>query len=69
MRDIDVEAEYLHPADAQILDLYEDDGDLWIEFAVPETDGDATYKLEARVERATETDLELPLDDVEEAYD
>jgi len=69
MTSIDLDPTYLHPSDAVVRKLYEDDGDLWIRFLVPDTDGDAAYELEARVERASEAELELPMDDLEEPYD
>lgn len=69
MTSIDLDATYLHPSDAVVREIYEADGDLWIRFLVPDTDSDAAYELEARVERASAANLELPLDDLEEPYD
>lgn len=65
----DLDAEYLYPSDAQILDIDEEAGSLRFIIAVPCPDCDQTLKLTAPVEKVEETTLELPLDDPEDPYD
>ena len=65
----DLDAEFLYPSDAAILELYEEDDDLWIRFAVPCPDCDQSLELTARVESKEEAALSLPLDDAEDVYD
>lgn len=65
--DHDVEAEFLYPSDADVLDIAEAGGDIRVTFAVPCPDCGTGLSLEATVGRVTEGDFELPLDD--ERYD
>lgn len=64
-----LDAEYLHPTDAAVLDLRDEDGMLVVELALPCPECGETLEVRAPVESKRESDLELPLDDVEEPYD
>jgi len=67
--DHDLDAELLYPADAAVLDLYNENGDLFIRFAIPCPECDQPLELQARVEDQEEASLSLPLDDAEDVYD
>lgn len=69
--DHELDAEYLYPADATILDLYEDPEteSLAIRFGLPCPDCETTVELIATVDHIGETDLEIPIEDTEEEYD
>lgn len=69
--DHELDAEYLYPADATVLDLYEDPKteSIAIRFALPCPDCEATIELIATVDHMGETDLEIPIEDTEEEYD
>lgn len=57
-------AEYLYPADAEVLDIYDDeDGHLRVAVAVPCPECSETVALTTRIESVTETAPDLPLDD------
>lgn len=66
-----LDAEYLYPSDAVVLDLYDDPGtgSLALRIAVPCPDCDATLELTAPVEEVGETDMEIPIEDTKDAYD
>lgn len=65
----DLDAEFLYPSDAAVLDLFGEDGDTLIRFAVPCPECDQALELTARVEDVEEAALSLPLDDAEDVYD
>lgn len=65
----DLEAAYLSARDATVVDIYEDDGALFVAVVVPCPTCSEPLRATARVERVTETDLELPLEDAEDVYD
>ncbi|MBX0323416.1 hypothetical protein EGH21_10285 [Halomicroarcula sp. F13] len=56
-------AEYLYPADADVLDIYERDGSLYVEVATVCPECSETLALTAPVESARETEVDLPIDD------
>lgn len=63
-----LDAEYLYPSDADVLDISNDeDGGIRIRIAVPDPETGDGLVLEATVESIEEGDFELPLDD--EIYD
>lgn len=59
----DLDAEFLYPSDADVLDLYESDGALRVRFALPCPECGRALELDAGVDEVTEGDFELPLDD------
>lgn len=64
----DLDAEYLYPSDADVLDISNtEDGGLRIKLAVPDPETGDGLVLEATVDSVEEGDFELPLDD--EYYD
>lgn len=65
--DHDLDADYLHPADANILGFDEEDGDVHVKLALPCPDCSEALELDARVVNVKEGDFELPLSD--ELYD
>lgn len=65
--DHDLDAEYLHPGDADILEFHEADGDVHVKLALPCPDCSEALELDAKVESVEEGDFELPLSD--ELYD
>ena len=65
----ELDAEYLYPSDAQILEIYEEGGALRIRIAIPCPDCDETLALDAAVENVEEVDMEVPLGGPEEPYD
>ncbi|MDY6780022.1 MAG: hypothetical protein SV760_05665 [Halobacteria archaeon] len=66
----DLDPEYLHPSDARVLEIYENDvGNTVVSLAVPCPNCDETLKLEAPVEDIQETTLETPLDEGDDIYD
>jgi hypothetical protein len=67
--DHDLDAEYLYPSDAAILDIDDEGGTLRFTIAVPCPDCDQALKLTAPVEDVEETTMEVPLDDPEDPYD
>jgi hypothetical protein len=67
--DHDLEAEYLYPVDADVLDLVDGPNGLAIRFALPCPDCGQALELEADVRGMKESDIDLPLDDAEEQYD
>ncbi|WP_181692053.1 hypothetical protein [Natronomonas sp. LN261] len=62
-----LDAEYLYPSDADVLDISNDDGEIRVRFVVPDPETGDGLVLEAVVESIEEADFELPLDD--EYYD
>lgn len=61
-------AEYLYPADAEVLDIFDGEGgQLRLEVAVPCPECSETVALTTSVESVTESALDLPLD--EDYYD
>ncbi|RBI61131.1 hypothetical protein DMJ13_15505 [halophilic archaeon] len=65
----ELEAEYLAPADAVVLDLYERDESLFIDVVVPCPTCSEPLRLSARVTEVADSDVELPLEDADELYD
>ncbi|QLD84257.1 hypothetical protein HWV23_00555 [Natronomonas halophila] len=65
--DHDLDAEYLHPGDADILEFYEADGGLRATLALPCPDCSEALELDLGVDTVEEGDFELPLSD--ELYD
>jgi hypothetical protein len=64
----DLDAEYLYPSDADVLDISNDgDGGIRVTFAVPDPETGDGLVLEATVDSVEAGDFELPLDD--EYYD
>ena len=59
----ELEAEYLSAMDAASLEIYEEDGSLWIDTIVPCPTCSEPLQLSARVHRVAESDVELPLYD------
>jgi hypothetical protein len=64
-----LDAEFLHPRDAKILHIEADDDGVELTVAVACPECGQTLDLVAPVERIVESDVELPLEDAEEAYD
>lgn len=65
--DHDLDAEYLHAGDADILGFHEEDGDVHIKLALPCPDCSEALELDANVRSVEEGDFEFPLSD--ELYD
>jgi hypothetical protein len=65
----DLDAGYLHPSDAEVLDLYREDGALRVRLLVPCTDCDRPLELDTAVESVETADLEYPVDDAADPYD
>ncbi|MFC6835056.1 hypothetical protein [Halomarina ordinaria] len=65
----ELDAEYLYPADAVVLELYEMSGTLRVRLAVPCPECDEAVELDTRVERTATASVEVPLDDSEDQYD
>ena len=63
----DLDAEYLYPSDADVLDIYADEGGIRVTLAIACPECGEPLSLDAPVERVEEGDFELPLDD--ELYD
>jgi hypothetical protein len=63
----DLDAEFLYPSDADVLDIYEETDGLRVKFALPCPECGAALEIDASIESVTEGDFELPLDD--ERYD
>jgi hypothetical protein len=64
-----LDAEFLYPSDAAVVDLFDRDGELAIRLALPCPECGETIELTAEVGAAREADYELPLEDAEEQYD
>lgn len=65
----ELEANYLYPSDAEVLSIHSDDDSLVLQLAVPCPECGETLELFGTVSKITESELELPLEDVEETYD
>lgn len=65
--DFDLDAEFLYPSDADVLDISSSADGIQIRLAVPDPETGAGLVLEATVDSIEEGDFELPLD--EERYD
>jgi hypothetical protein len=65
----DLDPEFLDPIDAIVLAIFEDDGGLAIRFGIPCPECGESVEAVANVTEIEASDLELPLDDVEEVYD
>lgn len=65
----DLDAEYLHPVDAKLLSIRADGEGLVVRVAVACPECGETLELRAPVAAVEESDLDLPLEDPEEAYD
>lgn len=65
----ELEAQYLHPTDAKVLSIHSEDDDLIVQIAVPCQECGKTLELFAPVSNVDESEIELPLEDSEEAYD
>lgn len=59
----DLDAEFLYPGDADIVDIYDDDGDIGVTFALSCPDCGEALSLDASVDSIEEGDFELPFDD------
>ncbi|WP_276271933.1 hypothetical protein [Haloarcula litorea] len=59
----DLSAEYLYPADADVLDIETEMGRIYVEVAVDCPECSETLALRSPVESVTEVDVDLPLDD------
>lgn len=65
----ELESEYLHPTDAKVLSIHSEGDDLTVQVAVPCPECGETLELIAPVSTVEESEIELPLEDSEEAYD
>lgn len=65
----ELKAEYLSPADAEVLDVAPGNGGVDLSVAVPCPECGQTLVLDAPVAGISEIDLELPLEDAEDSYD
>lgn len=65
----ELEAEYLSPADATILDVYQADESLFIDVVVPCPTCSDPLRASARVREIVDADVEFPLDDSDDVYD
>ncbi len=63
----DLDAEYLYPSDADVLDISADGDEIRITFAVPDPETGEGLVVEAVAVSVEEGDFEFPLDD--EYYD
>ncbi len=61
--DYDLDAEYLYPSDADVLDISQSPDGIRVKLAVPDPETGKGLVLDARVESIEEGDFELPLDD------
>jgi hypothetical protein len=61
--DFDLDAEYLYPSDADVLDISPSADGIRIRLAVPDPETGDGLVLEATVDSIEEGDFELPLDD------
>ena len=59
----DIDAEFVYPSDSDVLDVYEEAGELRMALAVPCPECETGLELDASVETVAEGDFELPLDD------
>lgn len=64
----ELEAEYLSPADAVVLDLYDADGSLFLDAVVPCPECSDPLRISARVQEVVDADVEFPIDS-EDLYD
>jgi hypothetical protein len=62
-QEFDLDAEYLYPSDADVLDISSSDGGIRLRLAVPDPETGEGLVLEATVDSVEEGDFELPLDD------
>lgn len=61
--DYDLDAEYLYPSDADVLEISPSPDGIRVKFAVPDPETGDGLVLEALVESIEKGDFELPLDD------
>jgi hypothetical protein len=61
--DHDLDAEYLYPSDADVLDIFQSDDGIRVRLAVPDPETGDGLVLEALVDEIEKGDFELPLDD------
>lgn len=59
----DLEPEYLHPSDADVLAIREEGRGVVVEFAAPCPECNESLKLTTSVDVVADVDLDLPLDD------
>lgn len=64
-----IETEYIHASDALVLEVYEHDDVMRIRFGVPCPECGDSVEVVASADSVEPSDLELPLEDVEEQYD
>jgi hypothetical protein len=64
-----LDAEFLYPSDAAVVDLFDGTDGLAIRLALPCPECGETLELIADVGAVREADYELPLEDAEEQYD
>lgn len=67
--DHELEAEYLSPSDAALLEIEPEREGLSLRVAVPCPECGQALALDAEVTSISEVDLELPLEDAEDSYD
>jgi hypothetical protein len=60
---VDLDAEFLYPSDADVLDISDSEGGIRVRLAVPDPETGVGLVLEAVVESVEEGDFEFPLDD------
>ncbi|WP_411714641.1 hypothetical protein [Natronomonas sp.] len=65
--DHELDAEFLHPSDADVLEIADHDGGLQVKFALACPECGHSLVLESAVESVEEGEFDLPLDD--ELYD
>ena len=61
--DHDLDAEFLYPSDATVLEVYEEAGEVRFSVALPCPTCDTALQVEATAEEVEVADFELPLDD------
>lgn len=59
----DIDAEYLHPRDATVMDIYEEADGVRVSFALECPDCGTSLVVDAGVENVSEGEFDLPLDD------
>jgi hypothetical protein len=67
--DHDLDSEYLFPADARVVDIYELEDELRVTVGVPCPECDETLALDGSVETVVEESLDVPLEEADDLYD
>lgn len=65
----ELEAEYLSPSDAEVLEIEPDGDGIALRIAVPCPECGQSLALDTAISSVSEIDLELPLEDAEDSYD